>query len=329
MASVTEKVGKSLQSVLDLGVNTLSSNQTVTFTQYVRVVLPQDGFIFWVKADLLSESALYNAYKYNQLVNNALPRVETPAKTITVQGSFHYSTIIKQEEDATNSSNYLVFTAETEIVDFNSVGSNVIYLGQLEGFKFSFSRMDSYYKQSDLYHYKGLAVQSPMSPQIIDNIAQLDPTRVVVSNSLPIWLTLNQYFPIYPSFAVPNNTMPPYASIHIDPVSTLAIASAPTLDGTMSHYQLVEETARITIYGVRNDTMLDWMDYVFQYTLDYDTMGIMNLPTVRDDKRTQVELNTLAQKKTAVFKINYYQSRVRNVARQLIKTAIPSYILGE
>ena len=84
MASVTETIGKPLQSVLDLGLDTLSSGQEITFTQYVRVILPFDGFIFWVKADLLSKSALYNAYKYNQLVNNALPTVLEPAKTLSL-----------------------------------------------------------------------------------------------------------------------------------------------------------------------------------------------------------------------------------------------------
>jgi hypothetical protein len=26
--------------------------QTITFTEYVKVILPLDGFIFWVKADI-------------------------------------------------------------------------------------------------------------------------------------------------------------------------------------------------------------------------------------------------------------------------------------
>ena len=46
---------------LALGLETLSQNQTITFTRYHRLVLPMDGFVFWVKADLLTPSALLNS----------------------------------------------------------------------------------------------------------------------------------------------------------------------------------------------------------------------------------------------------------------------------
>lgn len=329
MPLVTETVGKPLQSVLDLGVNTLSSNQTVTFTQYVRVILPMDGFIFWVKADLLSESALYNAYKYNQLTYDALPTVITPAKTITIRGSLHYSTVMKQDEDATNPKNEIIFTAESEVMDFNAVGSNVLYLSEVDGVQYTFSRQGSFYLQANLYHYRGIAVNPVMGTQVINSIAELDPSSMIVSNSLPLWLTLDRFFPMYPSYAVLPNLAPPYASVHIEPKATESIGSAPVITSTTSHYQLVTDTARIIIYGVRNNQILDWMDYVFQYTLDYETMGIMNMPTIRDEKRTQVEITALAIKKSVEFKINYYQSRVNDIARQMILSAIPSYILGD
>jgi len=54
---------------------------------------------------------------------------------------------------------------------------------------------------------------------------------------------------------------------------------------------------RITLFGVRNDQALDFVACVNQYSLDYDMFGVMNMPTIRDEKRTQAELNVIAMKK--------------------------------
>jgi len=53
-------------------------------------------------------------------------------------------------------------------------------------------------------------------------------------------------------------------------------------------------------------------------------MGVMNIPVVQDERVTQNELNIIAMRKTIKFKVNYYQQRMRNVARRLITSAIPS-----
>ena len=45
---------------------------------------------------------------------------------------------------------------------------------------------------------------------------------------------------------------------------------------------------------------------------------------VQDERVTQNELNIIAMRKTIKFKVNYYQQRMRNVARRLITSAIPS-----
>ena len=54
---------------------------------------------------------------------------------------------------------------------------------------------------------------------------------------------------------------------------------------------------KVTLYGLRNFNALDFMDAVEGYTLSGGTFGLMNAPIVKDAKRTQVEFNTLAQKK--------------------------------
>jgi hypothetical protein len=164
---------------------------------------------------------------------------------------------------------------------------------------------------------------------------------LVVSNSLPLWLILNGYAPpypggfnnasltLYPSFAVPDNLVPPYAVVHIEPGSTESLQYIPRLTSNLSHYQLVKDRVIITFYGVRNDAACDFLDCVIQYTIDTDNFGIMYVSPIRDEKRTQPEFGVLAMKKTIEFDISYYQSRANNVARQLILSCIPTYIFGD
>ncbi|EAS0153785.1 hypothetical protein DV545_23810, partial [Salmonella enterica] len=65
--------------------------------------------------------------------------------------------------------------------------------------------------------------------------------------------------------------------------------------------------------------------YVQDYTLsDKAEMGVMNIPVIQDERTTQNELNIIAMRKKVKFKVNYYQQRMRNVARRLITSAIPS-----
>jgi hypothetical protein len=51
----------------------------------------------------------------------------------------------------------------------------------------------------------------------------------------------------------------------------------------------------------------------------------MNIPVVQDEKRTQAELATIAMKKTIVFEVSYHQSRINDVARQLLLNVIPNF----
>lgn len=389
MATVDEAGAAKQQLAADIkaGVDTLSQNQEITFTKYVRLVLPLDGFVFWVRADLVSASALYSAARFNAATYNEAPRIITPAATLTVEGSLHYETLDEQNEDESIAINRVTFTAEQEVNDFNQIGPNVMFVGTFEDLKFAFAQRASFYQQADTFHYVGNAVYPAMETQLVDSVAGLDFGNVVVSDSLPIWLALNGYLnpvvpepspvgvygigegpvggggdpqsssvggfviggspvgggylspfadrflpitlPLYPSYAVPQNLAPPYASVHIVPDSTEAIQAAPYLDATLTHWQLVSERVRITIYGLRNYNALSLVDAINQYSLDSDLFGIMNMPTLRDEKRTQVEIGVLAMKKSIEFKINYYQTTARQLARQLIVSCIPTFYLGD
>lgn len=322
MASIQETSGAKtpLGASLADGLNTISLNQTLDFTMYVKMVLPLDGYVFWVNANLLSDSAIYNATQYNKLIYDQPPGT-IPPKKITVQGSVHYSSEVNQLEDRTSVFNHIIFTALQDITDFQSINPQIMYVAKWRDMQFTFNRRDAFYKQADLYHYRGDPLYSIMDTQLIDTMADFDTESVIVSNSLPIWLTLNQYFPMYPSFLVEQNLPPPYASVHIEPTSTQALQAAPLLRQNSSHYQLVKETVRISIFGTRNSTALDFQDYVFQYSLNTDNIGLLNMPVIQDEKVTQSEFGIIAQKKVITFEISYYQQAVRNIARKLIEHA--------
>ena len=326
--SVLEAVasqGAGINAPLKTGLETLSRDQTITFTLYNRVVLPFDGFLFWVKADILSPTALYNRGPLNSAQFNEPETVKTPAKTLVVKGSLHYSTEMNQDESTSYAINKVIFTSETEIQDLNAISDGTIWLAEFQGIRFAFSRRSPYYKQADLHHYTGDAVYPTMESQIIDDVADFDGRALVISNSLPVWLQLNRFFPVYPSFAVPDNISPPFAAVHITPEQTVALQPVPYIDRTGSHFQLAKDHVRVTLYGVRNETALAFQDYVNEYSLYTDVIGLMNTPIFRDDKRIQQELSLLAMKKTIEYEVSYHQENIQNLVRQMIKSCVPTF----
>ena len=261
--------------------------------------------------------------------------VITAAPYAEAQGSLHIATALRQDETETYAVNRVVFTAEQEVKDLNQIGPNCMFIAVVDGVKFAFSSRGSFYEQAKLWHYRGDAVYSDMDLQIVDDPLAFDARSIVVSNSLPLWLSFNGYeppiygfgntIPLFPSFLVPSNLPPPYGAIHVFPEATQALASAPHIGRKSSHHQLTYDRVRITTYGVRNDEAMTFLDCVNQRSLDYGEFGIMNIPTWQDEKRPQVELAAIAQKKSITFEIDYHQRSIRQIARQLIVSAFASY----
>ena len=325
MASATEaaQAKSQLGSGLAQGVETISGSEQITFTLYVKLVLPLDKYVFWVNASLLTDSALFNASQYNALLYNNYPE-GVPPRQLVAKGSFHFSSDVQMLEDRQSVFNHTIFTSLVEISDFNLINPQFMYVAEYEGMKFAFNRRENFYKQADLYHYRGDALYSVMDTQLIDTMTGFDTTSVIVSNSLPIWLALNQFFPMYPSYLVDQNIPPVYAAVDIAPANTIALQDFPLLDPDSNPWQLVKDTVKITIYGIRNHEALNFVQYILDYSRNTDNIGLMNMPVMRDEKMTQSELGILAQKKTITFEVSYYQTTVNNIARQLIEEAFIS-----
>ncbi len=318
-----------IHDALVAGVDVLGQQQEVEFWPYIRTVLPLDGFVFWLRASLLPADKL------------AQHGLQSP-DSVMVQGSLHYASVGHQVEDETIAVRRVDFTAETQITAFAEIAPDVMYVAEwltaFGSFKFTFSQRGSYYQQADIHHYVGDAIYPAFATQLIDTVGQFD-QRQVVSNSLPLWLNLVSNLPfvslvttsvaLYPAFLVPPNLVPPYGTVDIAPSTTRAIQAAAYRDANSSRWQLVSETARLTFYGLRNDEVVDFVDYVIDRCANLGDFGVMNTPVVRDERRTQVELAALAQKKVVDFEVNYYQTRARDIARQLIESAVPTWILGD
>lgn len=286
-----------LQASLDAGIDIISNYQTIIFTQYDMLILPADKFIFWVKSD----------------------------KTMDIKGSFHFSGRQDQNEDETLGISHCIFTSEAEINAFTDIAPKTMWIGEFNGIKFAFNNKKNFYQQASLWHYAGDAIYAAMESQFISDATGFDEITPIVSNSLSIWLSLSSYFDMYPSFAIPSNITPPYASVHIEPSGTNAIQSVPLISFNSSHSQLVSDDVKITIYGERNTSALDFQDYVFDYMLKTDNMGLMDTPVIRDEKRIQSEYDIIAMKKTFSLKVSYYQTRANDIARQLILSAKVNY----
>lgn len=300
--------GNPLASALDAGVADISQQQQITFTKYEKYTLPIDGSVFWLKV------------------------TEPSTQTLVVNGSLHYATDHQQNEDESPSIDHVIFTAREPVQDFNVVDPEILYLAKYDGFKFSFTGRRAFYTQSALHHYYGDAVYPSMQTQVIDDPAGfIDRVTPVVSNSLPLWLSLNDMFPVYPSFLVPANAALPYAAIYVEPASTVALAGAPVISSRASHSQLSRDRVRIVIYGTRNDVALNYVDYLYDFFANFcegeQAPGLANMPVLSDVHKTQSELGVIAQKKQITFDVNYYQRSMRDISRQLIESSLVNIIL--
>lgn len=301
-----------MASALAAGLDTIDQKASVTFMLYVKQVLPLDGFVFWLLA--------------SQLVN---PPADM-ALTVQVEGSLHHATVNTQSEDENFSTQRVIFTAKEPVSNLSAMAPDTLYMAEVEGYKYAFSSRSNWYKQADLYHYSGDAVYPALADMVIDDIAELDLANRVVSNSMPIWLlfthsrtpSFSNAWPVYPAYLLPDNQMPPYAAVNIDERQTKPLTAGRAHDKQGNRYQLVTDMVEISFYGVRNDAILDFIDEVVQYGLDHaDTFGVMNSPVPGDMKRTQVEISTIAQKKTVTFQVCYYQTRLGAIAIKYILSA--------
>jgi len=312
------------QIALENGLKVLSENQQVLFTRYVRLVLPVDGFVFWVKKSLIHQSnGAINNFMLNSVpINGSQPVIE-PDDSFYVEGSLHYSTDNVQENTQVYGRNIVVFTTTSDVDDFNNIGESELLIGTFNDVQFAFSQRGKFYRGAGLFHYTGESINPIMRSQIVDDLAFFDDSKVV-NDSLPIFMSMNQLYPVYPAFRGLQNVRPPFISV--DVVDSVALQQTPTEDYYSNRSQWCKDTVKITAYGLNNNKALDYLWYLINTGLANTDFGIMNAPVFKKVDIPQSELNVTANAKETTIEINYYQERTLGIARQLIELALTTVI---
>jgi len=310
MGLANEGAATNLQASMAAGIASIAESQTVTFAQYSKTVLAEDGFVFWVRSG----------------TSQAYP------------GSLHYATDRNQDEDQTIGVNDVIFTSTQEITEFNSVNNQTLWIASFDAdggpIQIAFRQRGRYYEQAGVWHYSGNAVYPALQSQLIN--AQTDlPAQPIVSNSLPIWLSQNAKFPVYPSFLVPENVQPPYIVAHVEPGKTEALGAFPILippgvpesvgnPATLYDWpssQLLRDEVRLTLYGLNNQEAIQFFVSLMEYSRDTDAFGFCNSPAIQDEKRTQSEIAAIAMKKCIQISASYYLGTADALARRYILSA--------
>jgi hypothetical protein len=293
---------------------------TVELSPGSRIEIPSES-VAWV-------NAASGGHRFTVVLYETVDQVDHPA-SVMVQGSFHYDSMVDQRADATVDSNTVVFTSLSEIQPFNEIGPDFLYIGSYRNIRFAFASRGYLYEQADLYHYVGKAIYATHATQIIDDASTFSPD-VVNSDSIPIWLYMNYYQPPYPGFTCPFRLYPaflvdanlpsPFGAVHVE--RTDALAPVPLLGPHMEADQLCRDRVVIHMYGADNKMASDFRDFVEQYSMDWNTIGIAGSPSaIVDVKQPQPEMRVLAQRKSITFDVNYLQSVSRDLARQYILAA--------
>lgn len=294
---INQFADNNLAATLNAGLTSISQDQTVLFTSYKRVILPVDGYVFWV-------------------ADPTIPPIE-------VSGSLHWSADQRQELDNTISFVNVVFTTNTEIANLEEVQPDHIWIGSFDDFQFTFSSHAKFYEQADLWHYEGHAVYPEMRTQILNSMSEL-PVDPIVSNSLPLWLQLgSSRVPVYPSFLVPENITPPYVVCHIGAEDTRALQPIQLTTKCKNIYQLMVDKVRFITYGLNNYQAQNFVASIYLFCEFEPVFGIMNAGIkISDAKHIQSEINVIAQQKEINLEVSYVQAAVYAQALTYIKKVV-------
>lgn len=315
MGRVDESIGlpnTGLNAALLAGIQTISEDEELVFTVYKRKILPVDGYVFWDPT--------------------------TNPKTVKVKGSLHYVQDIHQEADETAAYGPVVFTAESQITDFDKVGLDTLFVAKVGNFRFAFRGQKGFYQAASIWHYIGSSIQPAFNTQLLDPNNPVDLTRAVLSDSTALWLATNGYNPpyaglvspltLYPAFMVMENLPPPYGVVNVLKTEPLQSVPLRGVNGFGAHQQLMKDTVEITTYGLQNNEALTFLDFINQYSSDQGTLGVMTPWAPSDDRRGSDELRTLAIKKTYSVDVSYYQSQTSSAAFKLIQSAGLTLYIG-
>ncbi|WP_261538603.1 hypothetical protein [Burkholderia multivorans] len=314
----TEPINNAQAGILKAGVRTISHNQQLTFTLYQQYVLPLDGMVYWIR------------------------QADT---TFTVQGSLHVTNEQQQRPSESYAQNTVIFTSLDVVSKFQDIAPSTMWVCEYDGMLFAFNRRTMRYWQTDLNHYAGTAVFPTMRTQFLDSNASI-PTSKILSNSIPIWLSLtgplsavpgyDQPLAVFGEYLVAANQQPPYIAVEIQETTSIEpqprkyafeddTVNPPVYREFMS--QLKRDRVLLHLYGFDSDHAMAYIDYLMTFFLNQGNtvMGLMSGPNMKDVPIIQSEYNIRGPKKTIEFEVSYQTFKALDYAITLLRKAQPNF----
>ena len=116
-----------------------------------------------------------------------------------------------------------------------------------------------------------------------------------------------------PQYVYPGTLVPPPPT-YISPFYSVAAS------------MLCRDEVDLTLYGFTNTMAFQFLSNLISYSMvgpgETPTFGFANSPAIQDEKRVQVEIAALAQKKMIHISANYYQGSAQAAAYRLILKAL-------
>ncbi|MCO1460576.1 MULTISPECIES: hypothetical protein [Burkholderia] len=314
----TEPINNAQAGILKAGVRTISHNQQLTFTLYQQYVLPLDGMVYWIR------------------------QADT---TFTVQGSLHVTNEQQQRPSESYAQNTVIFTSLDVVSKFQDIAPSTMWVCEYDGMLFAFNRRTMRYWQTDLNHYAGTAVFPTMRTQFLDSNASI-PTSKILSNSIPIWLSLtgplsavpgyDQPLAVFGEYLVAANQQPPYIAVEIQETTSIEpqprkyafeddTVNPPVYREFMS--QLKRDRVLLHLYGFDSDHAMAYLDYLMTFFLNQGNtvMGLMSGPNMKDMPIIQSEYNIRGPKKTIELEVSYQTFKALDYAITLLRKAQPNF----
>ncbi|CAB5282752.1 hypothetical protein IST455A_00475 [Burkholderia multivorans] len=314
----TEPINNAQAGILKAGVRTISHNQQLTFTLYQQYVLPLDGMVYWIR------------------------QADT---TFTVQGSLHVTNEQQQRPSESYAQNTVIFTSLNVVSKFQDIAPSTMWVCEYDGMLFAFNRRTMRYWQTDLNHYAGTAVFPTMRTQFLDSNASI-PTSKILSNSIPIWLSLtgplsavpgyDQPLAVFGEYLVAANQQPPYIAVEIQETTSIEpqprkyafeddTVNPPVYREFMS--QLKRDRVLLHLYGFDSDHAMAYLDYLMTFFLNQGNtvMGLMSGPNMKDMPIIQSEYNIRGPKKTIELEVSYQTFKALDYAITLLRKAQPNF----
>ena len=357
MVSVAEiaKQQSALNSAMRQGLEAIDRDEIITFNSYTKYVLPLDGYVFWVKngASICVKGSFHYAIEeqQNETETVALNRVIfTSEQEVQEFDAIAPTTIwIGTLGDASD----IAGDPIPELYELTQFPVMFAFSGRKNYYKQA--EIYHYIGTAILPAMSSQIINSaadlPTDPIVTNSLpiwlaqnsfAPVYPSFLVPNNVEPPYIVAHidpegtetiQQFPDYTAGFVTNPNPPPAlipgVPIPIGTDSSDAIGSF-VIGGSSPGYtplyqqpatQLMTDHVRLTLVGFNNQTAQQFYNSLLQYSLNTDMFGFQNSPAIRDEKRTQVEVSILQQRKRIDIVASYFQSAANVVAMRLITEA--------